>query len=98
MPYPENSTRAAHRRSPTGAPVAGGDGTPSSSARYPIARLSAEYAAELRPCNAGGDDMARICERAEDLTVIVAGGPGKHSSWQPTFGGFTRPVTRIIAG
>ena len=68
-------------------------------ARYPISRLSAEYAAELRPLNGdGSDDMARICERAEDIVVIVAGGPGKHSSWQPTFGGFTKPVTRVIAG
>ena len=67
-------------------------------ARYPVARLSAEYAETLRPLNAdGGDDMARICERAEDILVIVAGGSGKHSSWQPTFGGFTKPVTRVIA-
>jgi hypothetical protein len=66
-------------------------------ARYPIARLSDEYAAELRPLNADdSDDMARICERAEDILVIVAGGPGKHSSWQPTFGGFTKPVTRAL--
>lgn len=32
----------------------------------------------------------------EDLTVIVLGGPGKHSSWVPTFGGSTRSVTREI--
>lgn len=68
-------------------------------ARYPIARLSAEYAVELRPLNGdGGDDLARICDRAEDITVIVAGGPGKHSCWHPTFGGFTRPVTRPVTG
>lgn len=66
-------------------------------ARYPIAKLSPEYAAELRPLNAdGGDDMARICARAEDILVIVAGGSGKHSSWQPTFGAYTKPVTRVI--
>jgi hypothetical protein len=66
-------------------------------ARYPIDRLSEEYAAELRPLNAdGGDGMARICARAEDITVIVAGGSGKHSSWQPTFGSYTKPVTRPI--
>jgi hypothetical protein len=64
-------------------------------ARYPIDRLSPEYAAELRPFN--GDDMARIAEQPDDITVIVAGGSGKHSSWQPTFGGFTRSVTRVIA-
>lgn len=32
----------------------------------------------------------------EDLAVIVLGGPGKHSSWVPTFGGATRSVTREI--
>ncbi len=29
----------------------------------------------------------------EDLAIIVLGGPGKHSSWVPTFGGTTRSVT-----
>lgn len=68
-------------------------------ARYPIAKLSEEYAVELRPLNAdGGDDVARICDRAEDILVIVAGGPGKHSSWQPTFGAYTKPVTKAIVG
>jgi len=33
---------------------------------------------------------------AEDLTIIVLGGPGKHSSWIPTFGGTTHSVTREI--
>jgi hypothetical protein len=33
----------------------------------------------------------------EDLAIIVLGGPGKHSSWVPTFGGTTRSVTREIA-
>ena len=33
---------------------------------------------------------------AEDLIIIVLGGPGKHSSWIPTFGGSTRSVTREI--
>ena len=32
-----------------------------------------------------------------DLTVIVVGGAGKHSSWQPTFGSGTRPTRRVIA-
>jgi len=34
----------------------------------------------------------------EDLTIIVVGGPGKHSSWVPTFGGTTHSVTREIRG
>ena len=32
----------------------------------------------------------------EDLIVTVLGGPGKHSSWIPTFGGSTRSATREI--
>ena len=32
----------------------------------------------------------------EDLAIMVLGGPGKHSSWVPTFGGSTRSVTREI--
>ena len=32
----------------------------------------------------------------EDLAIIVLGGPGKHSSWVPTFGGATRSVTQEI--
>lgn len=32
-----------------------------------------------------------------DLTIIVVGGPGKHSCWIPTFGGTTHSVTREIS-
>ena len=32
----------------------------------------------------------------DDLLIIVLGGPGKHTSWVPTFGGTTRSVTRAI--
>ena len=71
-------------------------------ARYPLARLSPEYVEVLRPLNGVADDdphgMARIIERPEDLLIIVVGGSGKHSCWNPTFGGFTQPVTRVIAG
>ena len=31
------------------------------------------------------------------MHLIVAGGPGKHSSWLPTFGQRTSPVTTVIA-
>jgi hypothetical protein len=34
---------------------------------------------------------------ADDLTVIVTGGAGKHSCWQPTFGDQTGPARREIA-
>lgn len=32
----------------------------------------------------------------QELAIIVLGGPGKHSSWVPTFGGATRSVTKVI--
>jgi hypothetical protein len=34
--------------------------------------------------------------KPDDLLIMVLGGPGKHSSWVPTFGGTTRSVTREI--
>jgi hypothetical protein len=37
-----------------------------------------------------------IVPTPDDLAAIVLGGPGKHSSWVPTFGGTTRSVTREI--
>ena len=37
-----------------------------------------------------------MVRNSEDLMIIVLGGPGKHSSWVPTFGGTTRSVTREI--
>jgi hypothetical protein len=69
-------------------------------ARYPLAKLGAEYrAAQLarhdvpdRP-----DTMVPIVRAPEDISIIVAGGAGKHSSWQPTFGDGTHPTRRIIA-
>lgn len=30
------------------------------------------------------------------LMIIVAGGPGRHSCWMPTFGAMTKSVTRVI--
>ena len=39
------------------------------------------------------DDGVPVVNAPEDLHVIVAGGPGKHSVWIPTFGAVTRPVT-----
>ena len=37
-----------------------------------------------------------MVRNVEDLTIIVVGGPGKHSSWLPTFGGTTHSITREI--
>ena len=40
------------------------------------------------------DYMMRMIPNPEDITVFVAGGPGKHSLWWP--GGHGRPVTKLI--
>ena len=42
------------------------------------------------------DGPVPMVRSADDLAVIVLGGPGKHSCWVPTFGGTTRSVTRQI--
>jgi hypothetical protein len=68
-------------------------------ARFPLARLGPEYRRyqiERRGAVDAADTMLPIVRSAEDISVIVAGGPGKHSSWQPTFGDGTRPVRRRI--
>lgn len=66
-------------------------------ARVPLSRFSAEnlarfaaIAARFRDRPPGAD--APWCVAAEDIMVIVAGGPGKHSAIVPTFGS-TRAVT-----
>jgi hypothetical protein len=69
-------------------------------ARYPLAKLGREYQqAQLarhdvpdRP-----DTMVPIVRAADDISIIVAGGAGKHSCWQPTFGDGTHPTSRVIA-
>ena len=69
-------------------------------ARFPLARLGEEYRKvqiERRKVPDTPDAMAPIVRAADDISVIVVGGAGKHSSWQPTFGDGTRPVRRTIA-
>ncbi len=43
----------------------------------------------------GQKEISHVTERWEDLDVIVAGGPGKHSCWIPTFGGTGTVMRRI---
>ncbi len=43
------------------------------------------------------DEPIPIVSSPDDLLIIVLGGPGKHTSWIPTFGGTTRSVTRAIS-
>jgi hypothetical protein len=71
-------------------------------ARVPLSRFSEENLHRFRAitperfADQPPETPVPICARAEDLMVIVAGGPGKHSSIVPTFGA-TRSVTEEIA-
>jgi hypothetical protein len=69
-------------------------------ARYPLGKLGAEYRryqVERQHVVDADETMIPIVRAAEDITVIVVGGAGKHSAWQPTFGDGTRPTRRVIA-
>jgi hypothetical protein len=69
-------------------------------ARFPLAQLGLEYReaqVKRRAVVDAPDAMVPIVRAPEDISVIVVGGAGKHSCWQPTFGDATRPVRRIIA-
>jgi hypothetical protein len=69
-------------------------------ARFPLARLGLEYRRqqiERWGVVDAPDTMVPIVRKAEDISVIVAGGAGKHSSWQPTFGDGTHWTRRSIA-
>ena len=68
-------------------------------ARFPLGRLGDEYRRQQVTRYGVVDDpasMVPIVESPEAISIIVVGGAGKHSSWQPTFGRQTRPVTREI--
>ena len=69
-------------------------------ARFPLARLGADYRRyqiARRGAVDAPDTMLPIVRAAEDISVIVVGGAGKHSAWQPTFGDGTRPTRRVLA-
>ena len=74
-------------------------------ARYPASRLSPEFleSVNVRIEPESGlepfppDALLPIVNEPEHLHLFVAGGPGKHSSWLPTFGQRTQPVTTVIA-
>ena len=73
-------------------------------ARYPLTELSDELFQVIQEHTEQGvpvplferDAMAPIAGNPESIHVIVAGGPGKHSAWLPTFGNMTRPVTMPV--
>src|SRR5207253_630810 len=69
-------------------------------ARFPLARLGAEYRkvqVELHKVPDDPNAMVPIVSSPDAISIIVAGGAGKHSCWQPTFGSQTRPTRRVIA-
>jgi hypothetical protein len=69
-------------------------------ARFPLARLGKEYQRmqiERRHAVDAPGTMLPIVRAPEDINIIVVGGAGKHSSWQPTFGDGTHPTRRTIA-
>lgn len=68
-------------------------------ARFPLGRLGDEYRRMQVTRHGVIDDagtMVPIVGSPEAISVIVVGGAGKHSSWQPTFGRQAGPVTRLI--
>jgi hypothetical protein len=67
-------------------------------ARFPLARLGDEYRTHLiqRGAKDAPDTMVPAVRSADDVTVIVTGGAGKHSCWHPTFGDQTWPARRQI--
>jgi hypothetical protein len=69
-------------------------------ARFPLARLGAEYRRqqiEHHHVVDSPDTMLPIVREPDDISVIVVGGAGKHSCWQPTFGDGTHFTRRTIA-
>ena len=44
------------------------------------------------------NDHYKIAPTPDDIHILVAGGPGKHSAWIPSFGGTAVPSVRIAGG
>lgn len=71
-------------------------------ARVPAASMSEGQLEHTRGWAGDGDPYVdedgrvAVTRRAEEICIVVAGGPGKHSMWIPTFGitfSVTRPLT-----
>ncbi|MBM3139692.1 MAG: hypothetical protein FJZ92_05615 [Chloroflexi bacterium] len=67
--------------------------------RLPVADWSPDWRTEERlaalESDTGQREFTRLTATWQDLDVIVAGGPGKHSCWLPTFGGTGTVLRRI---
>jgi hypothetical protein len=68
--------------------------------RFPIEDAAAEWRQErlgrTELQQEGDDQWLPVATHWSRMNVVVAGGPGKHSCWIPTFGGSTETVTRRI--
>jgi hypothetical protein len=73
-------------------------------ARVSTDRISEEKLRELTSWGGYGDRLPEwggripLVRQPEDIRILVAGGPGKHSSWCPTFGVTLSATRRIAAG
>jgi hypothetical protein len=72
-------------------------------ARVPLAAFSADTVTQRvrerrAQLFAGGREPASVpvADAAADINVFVAGGPGSHSVYCPSFGPSTRPSTRVV--
>ena len=68
-------------------------------ARFPLGRLGEEYRrfhVQSHGVVDAPDTLLPIVKSPDDLSVIVVGGAGKHTCWQPTFGDQTGPAGRAI--
>jgi hypothetical protein len=63
-------------------------------ARIPISRIHKGAIKRYFP-NMGADSLIPITANKEDIMIIVVGGPGRHSSFLPSFG-ITRSITKEI--
>jgi hypothetical protein len=69
-------------------------------ARYPLGQLGEEYRRYQVQGRKRVDDpgtLLPIANSPDAITIIVVGGAGKHSCWQPTFGDGTGTTRRVIA-
>jgi hypothetical protein len=69
-------------------------------ARFPLARLGEDFRRQqIEQLHAPDrpDTMLPIVKEPDDISVIVVGGAGKHSCWQPTFGNGTHWSRRVVA-
>ena len=67
--------------------------------RLPVADWSPDWKTEERldllEADTGQREFTHLTANWQDLDIMVAGGPGKHSCWMPTFGGTETVMRRV---